>query len=132
MAKLSHAPHPHPERTDAGAEGLPLRSGVAFHHVASVRELAKGEFPPGNNLVPGRIPVGHYGPYLVALGWIARLTGAEPMAVLQGAGMALLLAYLLAFHALAARLVSPAAAAWSVPAASPCQAVPATGTPERR
>ena len=25
MAKLSHAPHPHPERTDAGAEGLPLR-----------------------------------------------------------------------------------------------------------
>lgn len=99
------------------AEDLPLRAGVAYHHLASVRELAKGEFPPGNNLVPGRIPVGHYGPYLAALGWIARLSGAAPIVVLELAGVALLVAFLLAFHALAARLVSPGAAAWSVPAA---------------
>jgi hypothetical protein len=63
-------------------ERLPLRSGVAFHHVASVRELAKGEFPPANNLVPGHIPVGHYGPYLVALGWAARTVHAAPLTVL--------------------------------------------------
>jgi len=99
------------------AEDLPLRAGVAYHHLASVRELAKGEFPPGNNLVPGRIPVGHYGPYMVALGWIARLSGAAPIVVLECAGVALLVTFLLAFHALAARLVSPGAAEWSVPAA---------------
>ncbi|HET7292384.1 MAG TPA: hypothetical protein VFM88_08165 [Vicinamibacteria bacterium] len=99
------------------AEALPLRAGVAFHHVASVRELAKGEFPPANNLVPGRTPVGHYGPYLVALGWLARLSGLDPFVVLECAGLLLLAVFLLAFRALAARLVSPAAAEWSVPAA---------------
>lgn len=99
------------------AEGLPERAGVAYHHVASVRELAKGEFPPANNLVPGPIPVGHYGPYLVLLGWIARLTGADPLLLLEGAGIVLCVVYLIAFRALAARLVSAAAANWSVPAA---------------
>jgi len=96
---------------------LPARAGVGYHHVASVRELAKGEFPPANNLVPGRTPVGHYGPYLVLLGLVARVTGAPPLLVLEAAGLALLVLYLLLFHALLVRLVSPAAANWSVPAA---------------
>jgi len=98
------------------SQDLPARVGVAYHHVASVRELARGEFPPANNLVPGHTPVGHYGPYLVVLGLVARTTGAEPLALLEAAGFALFVAYLLLFRALAARLVSPAAANWTVPA----------------
>ncbi len=96
---------------------LPARAGVGYHHVASVRELAKGEFPPANNLVPGPIPVGHYGPYLVALGLAARLTGSEPLALLEAAGLLLHVLYLLLFRALLMRLVSPGAANWSVAAA---------------
>jgi hypothetical protein len=92
----------------------PLRAGVAFHHVASVRELAKGEFPPRHNLVEGAIPQGHYGPYLVLLGWVARLTGAAPVQVLYAAGLANLLAYAVVFRWLAARLVGARAADWSV------------------
>ena len=91
----------------------PLRAGVAFHHVASVRELARGEFPPRHNLVEGYLPQPHYGPYLVALGFVARVTGASPVAVLYGAGLVLMAGYLLAFRALARRLVGDAAAGWS-------------------
>jgi hypothetical protein len=94
-------------------EELPLRSAVAFHHMASVRELAKGELPPAHNLVDAMIPQAHYGPYLVTLGFVRRLTGADPLLILESAGLVLLLLFLLAFHALAARLVGPEAARWS-------------------
>lgn len=92
----------------------PLRAGVAHHHIASVRELARGEFPPRHNLVEGTIPQGHYGPYLVLLGWLARLSGAAPVQVLYAAGLASLLAYAVAFRELARRLVGARAADWSV------------------
>jgi EAL domain-containing protein (putative c-di-GMP-specific phosphodiesterase class I) len=49
------------------AKQAPLRAGLeldAQHHVAAVRELAKGGFPPRHNLVAGYQPQGHYGPYL--------------------------------------------------------------------
>jgi hypothetical protein len=58
------------------AKQAPLRAGLeldAQHHVAAVRELAKGGFPPRHNLVAGYQPQGHYGPYLVALGAVAGL-----------------------------------------------------------
>jgi hypothetical protein len=96
----------------------PLRAGVAYHHVASVRELARGEFPPRHNLVPGHLPQPHYGPYLVALGFGARVTGASPVLMLYVAGLCLMGAYLLAFRALARRLVGEAAADWSALAAT--------------
>ena len=60
----------------------PLRAGVDHQHVASVRELARGEFPPRHNLIGGHAPQGHYGPYFVALGFLARVTGAPPRTVL--------------------------------------------------
>jgi hypothetical protein len=94
-------------------QDAPMRAGVAFHHVASVRELARGEFPPRHNLVEGHLPQPHYGPYLVALGFVARVTGLPPVTVLYGAGLVLLAAYLLVFRALARRLVGDAAAGWS-------------------
>jgi hypothetical protein len=95
------------------AQELPLRSGVAFHHMASVRELAKGELPPSHNLVAARTPQAHYGPYLVLLGLIQRVSGADPLVILEGAGLVLLLLFLLAFRALAARLLGQDAARWS-------------------
>ena len=76
----------------------PLRSSIAFHHMASVRELAKGEFPPRHNLVEGHTPQGHYGPYLVMLGALARWTGAGPLTVLDGAGLLGLVAFAFAFR----------------------------------
>jgi hypothetical protein len=92
----------------------PLRASIAFHHMASVRELAKGEFPPRHNLVDGFTPQGHYGPYLVVLGALARWTGAHPLLVLEAAGLVNLIAFAFAFRAVAERLVSPQAASWSV------------------
>jgi hypothetical protein len=97
-------------------EDLPQRVGFdldAFHHLAAVRELARGEFPPHHNLVPGAIHQGHYGPYLVSLGLIARLTGANSTRVLYAAGVANLLLYLLAFRWLVGRLVGPGATRWA-------------------
>ncbi len=96
------------------AEELPLRSGVAFHHMASVRELAKGELPPSHNLVAGRTPQAHYGPYLVLLSMLRRASGADPLVILEGAGLLLLLLFLLVFRALAVRVVGKDAARWSV------------------
>ena len=95
---------------------LPLRVGFdidAFHHIASVRELAKGEFPPRHNLVPGYIHQGHYGPYLVGLGFLARLSHADPARLLDWAGVANLLLYVLAFRLVVARLVGEAAGRWA-------------------
>lgn len=99
-------------------EDAPLRAGVAHHHVASVRELARGEFPPRHNLVPGVLPQGHYGPYLVFLGALARATGAEPLHVLHAAGLVNLLLFALALRIVAARLIDAEAAQWSVLAAT--------------
>jgi hypothetical protein len=99
---------------------LPLRLGLGtdlLHHLASVRELAKGECPPRHNLVDAPIPQGHYGPYLVALGWAARLTGASPLHTLAAAAVTNLLLFALAFRWLTLRLVGPGAARWSVLAA---------------
>ena len=96
----------------------PVRLGLdTFHHLASVRELARGEFPPRHNLVEGHVPQGHYGPYLVAVGTVARWTHASPRVALYAAGLGGLLAFLLAFRAVAARLVGPEAARWSALAA---------------
>ncbi len=97
-------------------EQLPLRVGFdldAFHHMASVRELARGEFPPRHNMVPGYMHQGHYGPYLVLLGYLARLTGASCVVVLYAAGVANLLLYLFAFRCLLRRLVGEAAGRWA-------------------
>ena len=96
------------------AQDAPVRLGLdTFHHLASVRELARGEFPPRHNLVDAPVPQGHYGPYLVAVAALARVTGASPRVALYGAGLAGLIAFLLAFRAVAARLVGPEAARWS-------------------
>jgi hypothetical protein len=95
-------------------EDAPVRLGLdTFHHLASVRELARGEFPPRHNLVEGHVPQGHYGPYLVAVATVARWTHASPRAALYAAGLVGLLVFVLAFRAVAARLVGPEAARWS-------------------
>jgi len=97
-------------------EQLPLRVGFdldAFHHMASVRELARGEFPPRHNMVPGYIPQGHYGPYMVLLGLLARLSGAASLRVLYVAGIVNLLLYLFAFRWLLLRLVGEGASRWA-------------------
>ena len=99
-------------------QDAPVRLGLdTFHHLASVRELARGEFPPRHNLVEGHVPQGHYGPYLVAVATLARWTGASPRAALYAAGLGGLLAFVLAFHAVAVRLVGAVAARWSALAA---------------
>jgi hypothetical protein len=99
-------------------EDAPVRLGLdTFHHLASVRELARGEFPPRHNLVEGYVPQGHYGPYLVAVATAARVTGASPRAALYAAGLVGLLAFLLAFRAVALRLLGPGPARWSAFAA---------------
>jgi hypothetical protein len=99
-------------------EDAPVRLGLdTFHHLASVRELARGEFPPRHNLVEGYVPQGHYGPYLVAVATLARWTHASPRMALYVAGLGGLLAFVLAFRAVALRLVGPDAARWSAPAA---------------
>ena len=91
----------------------PLRAGVDHQHVASVRELARGEFPPRHNLIGGHAPQGHYGPYFVALGFLARVTGAPPRTVLYAAGLAGALAFALALAAVARAAAGPEAASWS-------------------
>jgi hypothetical protein len=99
------------------AQDLPLRLGLAtdvMHHMASVRELAKGEWPPRHNLVAAATPQGHYGPYLVALGWASRIAGALPRRTLAVAGVLNLILFALAFRALTLRLLGPGAARWSV------------------
>ena len=95
------------------AGDAPLRAGFgldAYHHLASVRELMKGEFPPRHNLVAGYAPQGHYGPYLVGVSRMARVLDLSPLRALYAAGVANLLLFLLALHAVTARLVSPLAA----------------------
>jgi hypothetical protein len=96
---------------------LPLRASVAFHHMASVRELARGELPPRHNLVDAHTPQGHYGPYLVLLGTLSRWTGAGPRALLYTAGVANLVAFLLVFRLAANRFAGTAAGEWSALAA---------------
>jgi hypothetical protein len=94
----------------------PLRAGLeldAQHHIAAVRELAKGEFPPRHNLVAGYLPQGHYGPYLVLLGVISRLTGAAPLGVLYLAGLANLAGFLVLARAVAERLVGEGSGRWA-------------------
>lgn len=99
-------------------EDAPVRLGLdTFHHLASVRELARGEFPPRHNLVAGQVPQGHYGPYLVAVAGVAQWTRASPRAALYAAGLLGLLAFVLAFRAVAVRTVGPPAARWSALAA---------------
>jgi hypothetical protein len=101
------------------AQDAPLRAGFGldtYHHLAAVRELAKGEFPPQHNLVAGRLPQGHYGPYLVALGALSRFTRASPKTVLYLAGVSNLLLFVLAFRAVTLRLLGPGPALWSVAA----------------
>jgi hypothetical protein len=99
------------------AQDAPLRTGVAFHHLASVRELARGELPPRHNLVDAYLPQGHYGPYLVLLGTLARWTGAGPLALLQAAGLALLVAFAILVWRAAVRFASPEAGGFSLLAA---------------
>jgi len=91
----------------------PLRSGVAFHHLASVRELARGRFPPRHNLVEGKTPQGHYGPYLVFLGAVTRWTRSAPMRVLCAAGLVNLLVFSLAFRRVCILVVGEGASRWS-------------------
>lgn len=95
----------------------PLRSGIAFHPLAAVRELAKGEFPPRHNLIAGYAPQGHYGPYLVAVATVSRWTGTPPLAVLYAAGIAGLIAFLVLLARLTARHAGTGAARWSALAA---------------
>ena len=98
------------------AGDAPLRAGFAldaYHHLAGVRELMKGEFPPRHNLVAGYAPQGHYGPYLVGVSWMARLFGLSPLRALYVAGVANLLLFILVLHAVTARLVGPLAARFS-------------------
>jgi hypothetical protein len=78
-----------------------------------VRELARGEFPPRHNLIAGHAPQGHYGPYFVALGWAARVTGARPRVVLYAAGLLGALALALAFGWITWRVAGAEAAGWS-------------------
>ena len=95
------------------ARDAPLRAGFgldAYHHLAGVRELMKGEFPPRHDLVAGYAPQGHYGPYLVGVSWMARVLGLSPLHALYAAGVANLVLFLLALHAVTARLVGPLAA----------------------
>jgi len=95
-------------------QNAPVRLGLdTFHHLASVRELARGEFPPRHNLVEGYVPQGHYGPYLVAVATVARWTHASPRVALYASGLVGLLAFLVAFRAVAVRLVGSEAARWS-------------------
>jgi len=75
--------------------------------------LARGEFPPRHNMVPGYIPQGHYGPYMVLLGLLARLSGAASLRVLYVAGIVNLLLYLFAFRWLLLRLVGEGASRWA-------------------
>ena len=119
-------------------EDTPVRLGLdTFHHLASVRELARGEFPPRHNLVEGHVPQGHYGPYLVAVATIAHWTGTSPRVALYVAGLVGMLAFVLTFRAVAARAVGPPAARWSALAAlllsgpwpSPHGAMPGPGWP---
>ena len=94
----------------------PLRGGLeldAQHHIAAVRELARGEFPPRHNLIAGHQAQGHYGPYLVALGVLSRLTGASPLAVLYAAGVVNLAAFALLACLVADRLVGEGAGRWA-------------------
>jgi hypothetical protein len=95
------------------AAGASLRSGIVFHHMASVRELAKGDWPPRHNLIAGLAPQGHYGPFMVGLGWVARVTGAPPLRVLEGAGLFVLLAYLVAFRNVTRAILGEQAASWA-------------------
>jgi len=95
------------------AAGACLRSGIVFHHMASVRELARGGWPPRHNLIEGYAPQGHYGPYMVGLGWVARATGAPPLRVLEVAGIVLLLAFLVAFRGATRALLGERAASWA-------------------
>ena len=98
------------------AGDAPLRAGFgldAYHHLAAVRELMKGEFPPRHNLVAGYAPQGHYGPYLVGVAGMARTFGLSPLLALYAAGVANLLFFVLALHAVTARLVGPLAARFS-------------------
>ena len=95
----------------------PLRAGLdldAQHHIAAVRELAKGEFPPRHNLVAGHLPQGHYGPYLVCLGWLARKSGAPPLTVLYAAGILNLALFVLLVRRAAERLSGEGAGRWAV------------------
>jgi hypothetical protein len=94
----------------------PLRAGIeldAQHHIAAVRELAKGEFPPRHNLVAGYEPQGHYGPYLVLLGAVARVSGAAPLRILYLAGLANLAAFVFVARAAAERLIGPGVGRWA-------------------
>ena len=91
----------------------PLRAGIDFQHEATVRELARGEFPPRHNLIAGHAPQGHYGPYFVALGGIARVTGARPRVVLYVAGVLGAMALAAAFGGVTWRLAGAEAASWS-------------------
>ncbi len=94
----------------------PLRAGFgldAYHHLAGVRELMKGEFPPRHNLVAGYAPQGHYGPYLVGVAWMARGLGLSPLRALYAAGVANLVVFLVVLQAVTARLVGPLAARFS-------------------
>jgi hypothetical protein len=98
------------------ARQAPLRAGLeldAQHHIAAVRELARGEFPPRHNLVAGHQPQGHYGPYLVALGAVARATAASPMVVLQVAGLANLALFVFLASLAAERLAGEGAGRWA-------------------
>jgi hypothetical protein len=100
------------------SDDAPVRLGLdTFHHLASVRELARGEFPPRHNLVDDRVPQGHYGPYLVAVGALARWTGASPRLALYAAGLAGMAAFLLAFR-VARPIARARAARWSALARS--------------
>jgi hypothetical protein len=98
------------------AGDAPLRAGFgldAYHHLAGVRELMKGEFPPRHNLVAGYAPQGHYGPYLVGVSWMARILGLSPLRALYVAGVANLVLFVLALGAVTTRLVGPPAARFS-------------------
>jgi hypothetical protein len=105
----------------------------AFHHLASVRELAKGEFPPAHNLVPGHTPQGHYGPYLVLLGWLARVLAAPPATVLAVAGVANLILHALLLRAVVVRLAGEGAGRWAALAPlllwGPWPSLPSIGWP---
>jgi hypothetical protein len=70
-----------------------------WEHAAVVRELAARPFAPGNPVVRSDAPHQFYSPYSLALGLIARVSGAEPTRVLAAAGpanLALLLVGLIA------------------------------------
>lgn len=98
------------------AGDAPLRGGFgldAYHHLAGVRELMKGEFPPRHNLVAGYAPQGHYGPYLVGVAGMARTLGLSPLQALYVAGVVNLLLFVLALGAVTARLLGPLAARFS-------------------